>query len=231
MEHITEQTKLKIAMIEDDPQMSEVISEYLYAYGMELVSYRLPLDGIAAVCEGSFDVLLLDLTLPQMDGLEVCKIIKQKKSIPIIITSARGGVSDKVVGLEMGADDYLPKPFDPRELVARIRAAARRSKESKIQKEQNGDFELNETAMEITLKGSKLQLTPAEFEVLALFIKNNGNVLSRDYIVDNVESMKWESIGKSVDVIVGRIRQKIGDDPKNPRYIKAVKGFGYRFCA
>ena len=230
MEQISEQTKIKVIMIEDDPQMSEVIGEYLLAYGMELTSYRLPFDGIAAIEDGVFDVLLLDLTLPQMDGLEVCRIIKQKKNIPIIITSARGGVSDKVVGLEMGADDYLPKPFDPRELVARIRAAARRTKEPKQHRETNGDFELNESAMEIVFRGLKLQLTPAEFEVLSLFIKNNGNVLSRDYIVDNVESMKWESVGKSVDVIVGRIRQKIGDDPRSPRYIKAVKGFGYRFC-
>ena len=128
MEQIPEQTKIKVIMIEDDPQMSEVIGEYLLTYGMELTSYRLPFDGIAAIEDGVFDVLLLDLTLPQMDGLEVCRIIKQKKNIPIIITSARGGVSDKVVGLEMGADDYLPKPFDPRELVARIRAAARRTK-------------------------------------------------------------------------------------------------------
>ena len=228
MEQIPEQTKIKVIMIEDDPQMSEVIGEYLLTYGMELTSYRLPFDGIAAIEDGVFDVLLLDLTLPQMDGLEVCRIIKQKKNIPIIITSARGGVSDKVVGLEMGADDYLPKPYDPRELVARIHTILRRYKHPLISNE-TSRLKIDDKKMQAFLDGEVLELTLAEFEILKLLCEARGSVLSRDYIAENVSVMRWESGERSIDVVVSRIRKKLGDNPKNPEFIKSVKGAGYKF--
>lgn len=220
---------IKAALIEDDAKMCEILGEYLSDYDIELHSYRLPSEGLHALGTGGFDVLILDLTLPQMDGLEVCKIVKDKLEIPIIITSARSAVNDRVIGLELGADDYLPKPFDPRELVARIRANVKKQTTKKGATKNISDFEIDESAMEIYKAGKILPLTPAEFEVLNLLIVNQNIVLTRDQIVDNVESMKWASVGKSVDVIVGRIRNKIGDDPKNPRYIKAIKGFGYKF--
>jgi two-component system, OmpR family, response regulator len=220
--------KIKAALIEDDAKMCEILDEYLRGYDIELHSFRLPSEGLHALGGGEFDILILDLTLPQMDGLEVCKIVKNKLDIPIIITSARSAVSDRVVGLELGADDYLPKPFDPRELVARIRANVKKQN-GKKELDKNSAFTVDEGAMEIYKEGTALTLTPAEFEVLKLFIESPNIVLTRDQIVDNVESMKWASIGKSVDVIIGRIRSKIDDDPKNPRYIKAVKGFGYKF--
>ncbi len=220
--------KIKAALIEDDAKMCEILDEYLKGYDIELHSFRLPSEGLHALGGGEFDILILDLTLPQMDGLEVCKIVKSKLDIPIIITSARSAVSDRVVGLELGADDYLPKPFDPRELVARIRANVKKQN-GKRDVEKHGVFAVDESAMEIYQEGTALTLTPAEFEVLKLFIESPNIVLTRDQIVDNVESMKWASVGKSVDVIIGRIRSKIDDDPKNPRYIKAVKGFGYKF--
>jgi two-component system, OmpR family, response regulator len=219
---------IKAIMIEDDPQMCEILTEYLDSFGILLTTFLLPSDGLKALEDGAFDILLLDLTLPQMDGLEVCKIVKKKYKIPVIITSARGSVADKVAGLELGANDYLPKPFDPRELVARIKANVRNTEPE--QRDKVGDFVIDESAMHIQKNGEQLPLTPAEYEVLKLFLHHQNKVLSRDFIVDNVESMKWESGAKSVDVIVGRIRHKIGDETKNPRFIKSIKGFGYRFC-
>lgn len=223
---------IKALLIEDDKQMCEMLEEYLSSYLINVKSFRIPGEGLAELHKNSYDILILDLTLPQMDGLDICKEVRLRSNIPIIITSARNAVSDKVLGLELGADDYLPKPFDPRELVARIKAQSRRHKD--VLDNQQGSAEeaaisINKTTMEMFHRGKKLELTPAEFEVLELFLKNPNIVLSRDTIVDNVVSMKWESVGKSVDVIIGRIRQKINDDSKKPRHIRAIKGFGYKF--
>ncbi len=224
------ESPIKVMLIEDDKQMCDILTEYLKGYSIEVTSFRLPRDALYDLGKKSYSVILLDLSLPQMDGLDVCKLIREKCNTPIIITSARGSVSDKVLGLETGADDYLPKPFDPRELVARIRTAERRNKDKlSAQAVKETPFRIDAALMEIYKDETPLRLTPAEFEVLKLLLESPNVVLSRDKIVDNVESMKWESIGKSVDVIVGRIRQKIGDDPKQPRYIKAIKGFGYKF--
>ena len=217
---------IKAALIEDDADMCEILEEYLGGFDISLSSFRLPSEGLAAIAKNKFDILILDLNLPQMDGLDVCRIVKERFSMPVIITSARSAVSDRVIGLELGADDYLPKPFDPRELVARIRA---RVSTQKSEIKLGGVFCVNESSMEITKEGVLLSLTTAEFEVLRLLIQNPNAVLTRDQIVDSVESMKWESVGKSVDVIISRIRHKIDDDTKNPRHIRAVKGFGYKF--
>lgn len=216
-------------LIEDDAQMCEILSTYFENYSILVQSYREPQEALEQLQKNSFDVIILDLNLPQMDGLDVCRIIRDNTDIPIIITSARGSLGDKVLGLEIGADDYLPKPFDPRELVARVKALTRRQQSDPSSRPQTGSFMLNKQSMRIEQNGKKLDLTPAEFEVFSLFLSNPNRMLSRDHIVDNVESMKWESISKSVDVIVGRIRKKIGDNPRNPRHIRAIKGFGYQF--
>ena len=221
---------IKAIMIEDDAQMREILTDYMGRCDISLTAFGLPTIGMKALEEESYDILLLDLTLPQLDGLDVCKLVKQKHNLPIIITSARGSVSDKVIGLEFGADDYLPKPFDPRELVARIKAHTRKNaSKNSLDNGSKLDFTVHTKAMEIYHFDIKLLLTPAEYEILSLLIENRNQVLTRDQIVDNVESMKWASGPKSVDVIIGRIRQKIGDDPRNPKHIKSVKGFGYRF--
>lgn len=217
---------IKAALIEDDATMCEILTEYLGGFDIEVTAFRLPIEGISAIRTQRFDILILDLNLPQMDGLDVCRIIKERETLPVIITSARSAVSDRVIGLELGADDYLPKPFDPRELVARIRT---RVGAQKVKIKSASVFVVYEDSMEIEKEGEKLSLTAAEYEVLKLLIENPNAVLTRDKIVDSVESMKWESVGKSVDVIVSRIRHKIEEDPKNPRYIRAVKGFGYKF--
>jgi two-component system OmpR family response regulator len=147
--------------------------------------------------------------------------------IPIIISSARGDTSDKVVGLELGADDYIAKPYEPGELVARIQAVLRRYR--KAQEERSEEFRVDRDKMLIYKGGEVLDLTVAEYEVLALLIENRSRVLSRDYILENTSSMHWDSIDRSVDVIISRIRKKLGDEPKSPKYIKSVRGIGYKF--
>jgi two-component system OmpR family response regulator len=218
---------VKIIMIEDDQDTAWLLEEYLARFNMRLTNFESPGLGLDAIKTGSFDLLILDLTLPDMDGLEVCKKVKDLSDIPVIISSARNDDTDKVLGLELGADDYVAKPYNPRELVARIRAVLRRHKRDK--KEETGEFELDAECMSIKKNGMVLELTPAEYEILALFLRNRGRVLSRDFIVENSKTMNWDSIDRSVDVIIGRLRKKLEDDTKNPIYIKSIRGLGYKF--
>ena len=161
--------------------------------------------------------------------MELCKKIRERWRLPVIISSARGELEDKVTALELGADDYLPKPYHPRELVARVQSVLRRYKHDIDQRESR--FFVDENRMIIMLDGNELDLTTAEYEVLKLFIQKAGFVLSRDYIANNVSTMRWDSGDKSIDVVISRIRKKLGDNPKQPLFIKSIKGVGYKFIA
>jgi len=219
---------LKVMIIEDDTEMSELLSDYLIKHDIYARSFNEPMSALKNIADVDYDLIILDLGLPFMDGMDVLKELQDKPHPPIIISSARGSIDDKVAGLELGAADYLPKPFDPRELVARINAAVRQNG-SLVSTEQKTPFALNEKARTISRDGKNLYLTPAEFDVLSLLMSNPNTVFSRDQIVDNVENMKWESVAKSVDVIIGRIRQKIGDSLKPHRHVVTVKNAGYKF--
>ena len=164
-----------------------------------------------------------------MDGLEVCKEVVAKYDIPIIISSARSDISDKVIGLQIGADDYLPKPYDPKEMYARIQSLIRRYKKSSTPEEQQTQsvFFVDEKRHEISFKNEVLSLTPAEYEILSYMIKQNGFSISREQLVYNCKSLKDKG-SKSLDVIIGRLRAKINDDSKNPEYIHSVRGIGYK---
>ncbi len=214
-------------MVEDDPDIAELLQEYLAKFNIELKNIENPKYIMDMLKNEHYDLLILDLTLPYMDGLEVCRRVRERYDIPIIISSARGDTSDKVVGLELGADDYIAKPYEPRELVARIQAVLRRYKRSSSPRD--SEFQLDRERMQIYKSGKLLELTVAEYEVLALLIENRGRVLSRDYILENTSSMHWDSVDRSVDVIISRLRRKIGDDSKSPKYIKSVRGVGYKF--
>lgn len=220
----------KILMIEDDLELAEILTEYLEQFHIEVDTYDDPMVGISAASANKYDLVVLDLTLPNMDGLEVCRELTTKTDLPIIISSARSDLSDKVTGLQMGADDYLPKPYDPKELYARIMSVMRRYRKSKQQEEPRiqSDFKLDEDRHEIYLKEEPLQLTPAEYEILSYMIKKHGFALSREDIINNIESVHYDSGTKSIDVIIGRIRNKIGDSPKTPTYIHSVRGIGYK---
>ena len=218
-----------ILMIEDDLELAEILTEYLEQFDMKITTAEDPYIGISTLDTGNFDLLILDLTLPGIDGLDVCKDIRKKHNIPIIISSARHDITDKVTALENGADDYLPKPYNPRELQARIKSHLRRQYIKQEPQEQKSDFELNEPQMSIRFKGNELQLTAAEYGILSYLIKKEGGVVSREELIYNCEAISEETTNKSIDVIIGRIRQKLGEDSKNPKYIHAVRGVGYKF--
>lgn len=213
-------------MIEDDLELAEILTEYLQQFEIEVETEDDPFKALSILKLKPYDLVILDLTLPGMDGLEVCEAIRERQDIPIIISSARSDVTDKVNALELGADDYLPKPYDPRELEARIASVLRRyaaKTEAKIA-EVASDFRLDEGAMQITYKGQLLDLTNAEYGILAYMIKKEGMVVSREDIIHNVSAINEDSSNKSIDVMVGRIRNKLGDKS----LIESVRGIGYK---
>lgn len=215
-------------MIEDDPEFAELLSEYLAQYDIKITNFEDPYLGLSAGVK-KYDLLILDLTLPGMDGLEVCEEIVAKYDIPIIISSARSDINDKVEALALGADDYLPKPYDPKEMYARITSLLRRYSKS----QENGttttksDFELKGDTL--YFKGDALSLTPAEFEVLYLLVKHQGITQSREQIINTAGTMSIDSQGKSLDVIISKIRTKLGTkDSDDSKRIQAVRGVGYK---
>ncbi len=216
----------KILMIEDDLELAEILTEYLEQFDFEVETEDDPFKALSILKLKPYDLVILDLTLPGMDGLEVCEAIRERQDIPIIISSARSDVTDKVNALELGADDYLPKPYDPRELEARISSVLRRyeAKNEAKNAREHSDFKLDEGAMQITYKGRPLDLTNAEYGILAFMIKKEGMVVSREDIIHNVSAINEDSSNKSIDVMIGRIRNKLGDKS----LIESVRGIGYK---
>lgn len=218
----------KILMVEDDLEITQLLEVYLKSYSLETFSVTLPSVALEKLENEKFDLILLDLGLPEMDGLKLCKIIKQKHpNIPIIISTARADVSDKVVAFENGADDYIAKPYEPRELVARIEAHIRRYQN--FQNKDTATFHINRVKMQISQDSRLLDLTLAEYEIFALLLEKRHQVVSREFIINSINSIKWESSDRSIDVIISRIRAKIGDNPREPKYIKSVRGIGYKY--
>jgi two-component system OmpR family response regulator len=214
-------------MVEDDPDITTLLINYLKKYDIILIAVSTPAAGLALLDSNEFNLIILDLTLPQMDGLELCKHIRAKTDIPIIISSARSDINDKVIGLEYGADDYLPKPYEPRELIARIKSVLRRYRPSVATKKK--PFILNQAEQVILYNDKPLSLTRAEYDILALFLLNPSQTLSRDFLANHSKAISEESSVRTIDVIISRLRQKIEIDPKNPRYIHSIRGSGYRF--
>lgn len=214
-------------MIEDDPDITMLLVSYLKLYQIDVDAVEKPSLGLEKLAVAHYDLILLDLTLPEIDGLDLCRMIREKIDTPIIISSARSDLNDKLVALEHGADDYLPKPYEPRELVARITSVMRRYQPSK--KVALSKFELSESRQSITFNKKVLELTPAEYEVLRLLILQSGRILDRDFLVSNAPSISEGSSSRTVDVIISRLRQKIEEDIKSPTYIKSIRNRGYRF--
>ena len=219
---------INILMIEDDPEFAELLSEYLAQYDIKVTNFEDPYLGLSAGVK-KYDLLILDLTLPGMDGLEVCEEVMQKYDIPVIISSARSDINDKVEALAIGADDYLPKPYDPKEMYARIMSLLRRyakAQNSELSSPQS-DFEIKGDT--IYFKKSALSLTPAEFEVLSLLVQHQGITQSREQIINTAGTMSIDSQGKSLDVIISKIRTKLGaKDDEDSKRIQAVRGVGYK---
>ena len=219
----------RILMVEDDPQITELLEEYLVKYGFEVLSVSLPSVALEKLKVEQYDLALLDLGLPQMDGLELCRQIKaDHPTLPVIISTARADVSDKVIAFDVGADDYIAKPYEPRELVARIQAIIKRYHQFS-DRVQDEVFNVDKVKMQITQEGEALDLTLAEYEIFSLLLEKKHQAVSREFIINSVNAIKWESSDRSIDVIVGRIRHKIGDDIKTPKYIKSIRGVGYKY--
>ena len=222
-----ENTMIKILMIEDDPEFSIFLGDYLERYNIHITNYEDPYLGLSAGIE-KYDLLILDLTLPGIDGLDVCKEVSQKYDIPIIISSARSDVTDKIMGLQIGADYYLPKPYSPKEMYAVIQSLLRRTKRQ-VSTEIESDFIYNEKSHTILFKERPLSLTQAEYEVLSVLLNAKGQTCSREQIVGSCESLS-DSYSKSLDVIVGRLRSKLGDQSKSPTYLHVIRNMGYKLC-
>ena len=220
----------KILIIDDDEKLNSLLTDYLSKMGFTVLTATLPSTGLEKLEEGTPDLVILDVMLPEMDGFEVCRTIRQSSSVPVVMLTARGEVMDRVVGLEIGADDYLPKPFEPRELVARIHAILRRIQTiSKSGIKTIGALFIDYHKYEVRVDDRLVHLTLNEFECLILLVKNKGKVLNRDQIIEELRGIEWDAFNRSVDITMSRLRQKLGDDPKNPRFIKTIWGTGYLF--
>lgn len=219
---------LRVLLIDDDVRLHELLSTYLEQNGLHVTKAHDGPRGLLALETGTFDVVLLDLMMPGMDGIEVCRRIRQKSTIPVLMLTARGDETDRVVGLEMGADDYIAKPFSPRELLARIKAVLRRARpEAEGERIVVGDIVIDVPGRTATAGGVLLDLTGLEFDLLCALARRPGRVVARDALLSEAGRGDVNVGERTVDVHVSHLRQKLGDDPRSPRLIKTVRGIGY----
>ena len=218
---------IKALLVDDDLKLAELLESYLKKSDIKLEAISDPLNTLPAIRNHNPEVIILDVMMPKMNGFEVCQQIRKDYSLPVIMLSARGEPNDKIRGLESGADDYLAKPFEPRELVARIMSLIRRipiKKESK-----NSIFEIDDLHLEIKMNGSVLDLTTKEYDLLSMFINNPGITFTRDEIIKEIKGIEAHLFSRSIDILISRLRQKIESDPKSPKIIKTIWGKGYMF--
>jgi len=221
-----------ILVIDDDEKLNRLLKRFLKDYGYDVYSAADADEGLKKVRTVIPDLIILDIMLPGMTGFEVCKRIRQSSGVPIIMLTARGDVMDKVVGLELGADDYLPKPFEPRELVARMQAVLRRAQHTTAGRRRRfGGLTIDFHLRQVRLDDRDVGLTTSEFAALDLLVRHAGKVLDRDEIMQALRGIDSECFNRVVDVTMSRLRQKLGDDPKRPTFIKTVWGTGYTFVA
>lgn len=218
----------KVLLIEDDLQMQKFIIEYLEDYNFECFAFAHPKDALENFKNNNdYSIIILDLMLPDMDGFDLFKKLKQIQDIPIIISSARGDIGNKIHGFELGADDYLAKPYEPRELVLRIEHILKRNISSKIT---ISDFEIDKENRIVVLDNYSIEFTKIEFEIFIFLIENLNKISSREQIL-NATSLDENTKNRTIDMHISNIRYKIGDDSKNPKYIKSVWGIGYKFTS
>ena len=213
-------------LIDDDEKLAQPLQVYFSRFELELESETLPLQAIDRLQRERFELVVLDVMLPQIDGFETCRRIRQFSDIPIIMLTARGEVMDRVVGLELGADDYLPKPFEPRELVARIQSILKRSKDTGNRELfEIGDIRIDSNKKMVEINGQNVDITSSEFSLLALLIQDQGRVFSRDDIMLELRGIDAHIYSRAIDVLVSRLRQKL----QRPELIRTVRGAGYQF--
>ena len=223
----------RILMIEDDETLSGMVGEYLGARGIEVTSRPEAESGLKLLKKNAFDALILDVMLPDLDGFEVCRRVRSDSDIPILMLTARGEDTDRIVGLELGADDYLPKPFNPRELLARLRAIMRRRGAPSKGAQPSlrfGRLEIDRDARVVRVEGRARTLTSHQFALLCILAENAGRVMSRETLMNRLRGHALEAFDRSIDVHISRIRAVIEDDPKHPRRVITVRGAGYVFA-
>lgn len=227
----------RVLLVDDDAKLCRLVADYLGPFGFETTSVHTGPEGLDEAVSGAYDVVILDCMLPGMDGFEVLRRLRRQSTVPVMMLTALGDESDRIVGLELGADDYLPKTFSTRELLARLRAVTRRAAmlppgeraadprhpEAIVVNE----LRLDTAARSATLGGQPLSLTAVEFDLLAALARAAGRVLSRDYLLDEISGRDYDVFDRSVDVHVSALRRKLGDDPKSPRFIRTVRSAGY----
>lgn len=221
----------RILLIEDDSGLAERVRRYLDGAGFRVSPAATGTAGLEMEARESFDAIILDVMLPDKDGLEVCRHIRGRAATPILMLTARGSITDRIVGLEMGADDYLPKPFDPRELLARLKAILRRGRNAPNRDVLRfGRLEIDHGVRQVRLDGEPRALTSYQFGLLAALAGHAGRVTSREALMDMVKGEAFEAFDRSIDVHVSRIRAAIEDDPKHPRRVITIRGAGYLFA-
>jgi len=223
----------RILMVEDDSALAAMVAEYLGKSGMEVTTRGDAAGGLAALARADFDAVILDVNLPDRDGFDVCRNIRARSSVPIVMLTARGEETDRIVGLELGADDYLPKPFNPRELLARLKAVLRRAGSPGRTADSLlhfGRLEIDRDARIVRVDGDDKALTGYQFDLLCTLAENAGRVMTRDAIMNRVRGGDHEAFDRSIDVHVSRIRAAIEDDPQNPRRVLTIRGTGYLFA-
>ncbi len=221
-----------ILVVDDDQRLRDLVAEYLGSRGYAVVTAADGEEGLARLRAGGIDLVVLDVMLPKRDGFDICRELRTFTRVPVIMLTARGDEMDRIVGLEIGADDYMPKPFNPRELLARVQAVLRRvetsggqdgTKESLLA----GPIAIDPDRRVATLEGKAIDLTTTEFEILRTLVANAGRVIPRERLMELARGEEFASFERSVDVHVSHIRKKLGDDPKNPTFVKTVRGIGY----
>ncbi|WP_462324936.1 response regulator transcription factor [Desulfoplanes sp.] len=226
-----------ILIIDDDEKLCALIADYLEPMGYAVDMVHNGMDGLQKIRDGAYKAVILDVMMPQIDGLEVLRRLREESDIPALMLTARGDETDRIVGLEMGADDYLPKTFSPRELLARLRAVTRRydmvQRKAEVEPDERvlqfGPLEINQDSRSVRLQDTPLTLTPLEYDLLTTLAGSAGRVLSRDQLLDAVAGRNYEVFDRSVDVHISSLRRKLGEDPKNPSFIQTVRKVGYLF--
>jgi DNA-binding response OmpR family regulator len=223
----------KILVVDDEPQIVRVLKGYLEAAGFQVITAYDGAEALAAFRHTAPDLVVLDLMLPEVDGLDVARAIRRESDVPLIMLTARVDEADRLIGLELGADDYVTKPFSPREVVARVRAVLRRAAggpEPIGRVLSAGDVTLDLDKRQVSVAGRSVELTPTEFDLLAALVESPGRVFSRMQLLDKVQGYAYEGYERTIDAHVKNLRQKIEPDPKRPRYILTVYGLGYKFA-
>jgi DNA-binding response OmpR family regulator len=220
----------RLLMIDDDTSLGGLLVEYFERFGHALATAATAADGRHRLRRDDPDLLILDVMLPDADGMELCRTIRAESDVPILMLTARGDVPDRVLGLEYGADDYLPKPFEPRELVARVETLLRRSRDTTARRlSAAGGLVLETETRRVTLGEEPVELTAMEFELLRVLMDSRGRVLSRERLLRELRGIDADSYDRSVDMLISRLRKKLADDSRRPRFIKTIRGAGYQF--